>query len=134
MSVSADEINSLNKSIHDNNAEISKMQKEIEKLNNYRAKLKTVRKKMEELSSERKRKINGLAGLFGIPVKLDLFSGMMDLASGTRYKNAVSDLNKSIKRLSDRISELQNEIQSLRKQNDTFTFQVSTLKHTEGGV
>lgn len=134
VSVSADEINRLNKSIHDNNVEINKIQKDIEKLSNYMMKLKAVLKKMEELSLERKRKINCLTGLFDIPIKLNVFSSMMDSTSSVRYHNAIADMSSSIKKIDNKISELQKKIQYLRNQNDTFTSQVSTLKHTEDGV
>lgn len=134
MSVSADEINRLNTSIHNNNAEINKIQKDIEKLSNYKSKLKTVLKKMEELSLERKRKINGLTGLFDIPIRLNVFSNMLDSTSGVKYHNAIADMSSSIKKIDNKISELQKKIQYLRNQNDTFTSQVTTLKHTEDGV
>lgn len=131
VSVKVDEINRLNNSINKNNKQISETQDDVKKLEEYKKKLKSVLKSMDELSSERNRKINFIPGLFHIPIKLNLFSNMVNSISGTKYKNAISEINSNIGRIDKRILELNNSIKYLRNQNNSCLLQVKALSKTE---
>lgn len=134
VSVNVDEMNRLNNSININNKEIRKTQNDVEKLENYKRKLKSVLRNMDALSSERNRKINFIPGLFKVPVKLNLFSDMMDTVSGSKYKNAISEIDGNIERIDKKISELNHRIKYLREQNNSYVSQVKTLSKTEDSV
>lgn len=130
MSDYTEKINQLTNSINNNCREVKKISVEIENLSESKEKLKKLLAVLESSSFRGKKRINSIPNLFRHTVKLNLFSGILDAITGVQYKNAVSDVNTCINKITDKISELKKRIEILNRQNSSYQSEIINVKKT----
>ena len=130
MSDYTEKINQLTNSINNNCREVKKISVEIENLSESKEKLKKLLAVLESSSFRGKKRIKSIPNLFRHTVKLNLFSGILDAITGVQYKNAVSDVNTCINKITDKISELKKRIEILNRQNSSYQSEIINVKKT----
>ena len=130
MSDYTEKINQLTNSINNNCREVKKISVEVENLSESKEKLKKLLAVLESSSFRGKKRINSIPNLFRHTVKLNLFSGILDAITGVQYKNAVSDVNTCINKITDKISELKKRIEILNRQNSSYQSEIINVKKT----